>query len=78
MAHPILATKLFIPTPSQKLVSRGRLTSTLTAGIGKKCTLVSAPAGFGKTTLVLDWLSSLDRSIKVAWVSLDERDNLPS
>ncbi len=78
MSHPILATKLFIPSPRQELVNRPRLTHTLTEGIGKKLTLVSAPAGFGKTTLVLDWLSSLDQAVQVAWVSLDEKDNLPS
>jgi LuxR family maltose regulon positive regulatory protein len=72
---PVLATKLHIPPPPPKLVTRSRLTEQLDAGLirGCKLTLISAPAGFGKTTLVTDWIASCGRS--AAWLSLDERDN---
>ena len=54
---------------------RSRLIEQLTKGLNGKLTLVSAPAGFGKTTLITDWLSQLELSI--AWVSLDEDDSDP-
>ena len=52
MATPLLRTKLYIPPPRPELVSRPRLIERLNAGLHRKLTLVSAPAGFGKTTLV--------------------------
>src|SRR5439155_26039071 len=75
MAIPILATKLYIPQPPPKVVLRARLVERLNEGLRRKFTLISAPAGFGKTTLVSAWVASSDRP--VAWLSLDEGDNDP-
>ena len=74
----LLTTKLYAPPPRPNLVSRLRLIKRLNEGLElrRKLTLISAPAGFGKTTLLSEWVASLDRSI--AWVSLDERDNDPT
>jgi LuxR family maltose regulon positive regulatory protein len=78
MATPILATKLHIPAPRPKTVLRARLIERLDEGLpsGRKLTLISAPAGFGKTTLVSEWVASCKRP--VAWLSLDEGDNDPT
>ncbi len=78
MSVPILATKLYIPPPRPKAVLRPRLIERLNEGLanGRKLTLISAPAGFGKTTLVSEWVAGCDQ--KVAWLSLDEGDNDPS
>ena len=72
----ILATKLFIPPPRQALVQRQRLQEKLRAGLPGKLTLVSAPAGFGKTTLLSQWIAESDRP--VAWLSLDPSDADPN
>ncbi|MEZ4730779.1 MAG: hypothetical protein R3E79_26950 [Caldilineaceae bacterium] len=56
MSIPILATKLYIPPPRPNLVSRTRLLAKLNAGLHGKLTLIAAPAGFGKTTLVSNWI----------------------
>jgi LuxR family maltose regulon positive regulatory protein len=77
---PVLATKLFAPARRPRLVARPRLTEQLdvTVEAGHRLTLVSAPAGFGKTTLLGDWLAHLDErhaGVGVAWLSLDEADN---
>ena len=57
MSTPILATKLYIPPPRPKVVLRPRLIERLNEGLcGHKLTLISAPAGFGKTTLVSEWV----------------------
>jgi len=71
----LLLTKLHIPPPRPCLVQRPRLTEKLSAGLkmGCKLTLISAPAGFGKTTLVSEWIAGCKRP--VAWLSLDEGDN---
>ncbi|MDQ2691771.1 MAG: AAA family ATPase, partial [Chloroflexota bacterium] len=82
---PILATKLYIPPPPPKVVVRTRLIERLDDGFsaGAKLTLISAPAGFGKTTLVSEWVNdsrlttlALGASVvnPVAWLSLDEGD----
>jgi LuxR family maltose regulon positive regulatory protein len=76
MSAPILATKLYIPLPRPKAVSRPRLIARLNEGLVGKLTLISAPAGFGKTTLVSEWVSGCDQ--KIAWLSLDEGDNDPT
>jgi LuxR family maltose regulon positive regulatory protein len=78
MAAPILATKLYIPPPRPNIVLRPRLIERLNEGLssGRKLTLMSAPAGCGKTTLVSEWVASCDQ--KVAWLSLDEGDNDPA
>jgi LuxR family maltose regulon positive regulatory protein len=80
MATPILVTKLFIPSARQELVSRPHLIEQLNQGLVRKLTLVSAPAGFGKTTLVSHWLQNIQetQAVKVAWLSLDEEDNDPN
>ncbi len=62
METPLLTTKLYIPPVRPELVSRPRLTERLNAGLHRKLTLVSAPAGFGKTTLLSEWIHSGVRS----------------
>jgi LuxR family maltose regulon positive regulatory protein len=74
--HSLLATKLYIPPIRPQLVSRPRLTERLNEGLHRKLTLISAPAGFGKTTAVSEWLAGFDRP--AAWLSLDEGDNDPA
>jgi LuxR family transcriptional regulator, maltose regulon positive regulatory protein len=76
MTTPILATKLYTPPPRPNLVRRSRLVERLNAGLHHKLTLISAPAGFGKTTLVSEWLAGCERP--AAWLSLDEGDNDPA
>ena len=76
MDAPILATKLFIPPPQPGAILRPRLMGRLQAGLHRKLTLVSAPAGFGKTSLISEWLSSAQ--LQAAWLSLDEDDNDPT
>lgn len=76
MSTQILATKLYIPPPRNKVVLRARLINRLNEGLSGKLTLISAPAGFGKTTLVSEWLAASNRS--VGWLSLDEGDNDPT
>jgi LuxR family transcriptional regulator, maltose regulon positive regulatory protein len=69
----LLSTKLFVPRPRPDLVSRPRLITRLNAGVDAgRCSLLSAPAGAGKTSLLAAWLAQLDRP--VAWLTLDERD----
>ena len=79
MSAPILLTKLFIPANRPELVSRSRLIEQLNRGLHRKLTLISAPAGFGKTTLVTDWLHSqgddASSPFLIGWLSLDEDDN---
>jgi LuxR family transcriptional regulator, maltose regulon positive regulatory protein len=70
---PLLTTKLFPPRPRPDLVPRLRLLGRLDAGLDTgRCSLLSAPAGAGKTSLLAAWLVGLDRP--VAWLTLDERD----
>jgi LuxR family maltose regulon positive regulatory protein len=78
VSNPVLATKLFAPIRRPHLVARPRLVEQLdtTLQASNRLTLVSAPAGFGKTTLLGDWLARLDaRSTRTAWLSLDDGDN---
>jgi LuxR family maltose regulon positive regulatory protein len=77
---PVLATKLFAPTGRSQSVARARLVEQLdtTLGPGQRLTLVSAPAGFGKTTVLSDWLADLGQRhtrSRGAWLSLDDGDN---
>lgn len=78
MSAPIVATKLFIPPSRPGIVSRPRLVERLDRGLaaGCKLTLISAPAGFGKTTLASEWIAGCGRP--VAWLSLDEGDSDPA
>jgi LuxR family maltose regulon positive regulatory protein len=76
----VLATKLFAPGRRERLVARSRLVEELDRSLADdhRLTLVSAPAGFGKTTLVSDWIDSLARRgthTGTAWLSLDSGDN---
>ena len=73
MPTPVLATKLYVPPPRSKAVIRRRLIERMNEGIQRKLTLISASAGFGKTTLVSEWVAGCSRP--VAWLSLDEGDN---
>jgi LuxR family transcriptional regulator, maltose regulon positive regulatory protein len=72
MTKPLLATKLFAPPPSPQSVLRQRLLQRLDAGLQGKLTLVCAPAGFGKSTLVAAWVQACEHPS--AWLSLDEAD----
>lgn len=76
MSTPLLATKLYIPPPRPKAVLRSHLIQRLDEGLHTKLTLISAPAGFGKTTLVSEWVTGCGQP--VAWLSLDEADNDPA
>jgi len=75
MPNSLLQTKLFSPPLRQGLVARPHLIETFSAGVTGKMTLVSAPAGYGKTTAVIEWLSQVERPY--AWLSLDDEDNDP-
>ena len=75
MSAPILATKLFIPPLRPKIITRSHLIERLNEGLHRKLTLISAPVGYGKTTLVIDWLSTLND--RAAWLSLDPEDDEP-
>jgi LuxR family maltose regulon positive regulatory protein len=70
---PILATKLHAPTPRPGLVLRSSLIERLNEGLHRRLTLISAPAGFGKTTLAGEWIAGCKRPS--AWLSLDEGEN---
>ena len=78
MSDSLLLTKLYLPSPRSNLVLRPRLVELLNEGLsaGRKLTLISAPAGFGKTTLVSEWIAGC--KTPVAWLSLDDGDNDPT
>ncbi|MEP7192821.1 MAG: LuxR C-terminal-related transcriptional regulator [Actinomycetota bacterium] len=79
MAIPLLETKLHAPRGRRGLVPRPRLSERLSDGSESALTLVSAPAGFGKTTLLTEWLSATQsRGRSAAWLSLDQPDNDPA
>ena len=83
MSTAVLATKLFAPPPRARLVARHRLLAQLDTSLDAhhRLILISAPAGFGKTTLLGDWLShpsSAEGAVRVAWLSLDDGDNDPT
>src|SRR5205823_7961745 len=73
---PLLATKLHVPRPRPQLVHRPRLIQRLQQSMERPLTLLSAPPGFGKSTLLADWLASC--AIRVAWLSLEPSDNEPT
>jgi len=74
-SFPLLKTKLYIPTPPASRVERSYLIARLDEVEKKALTIVSAPAGFGKTTLLVEWIAQM--SLPVAWLSLDGGDNDP-
>jgi LuxR family maltose regulon positive regulatory protein len=79
MPSPPVATKLHLPKPRPDLVARPKLAARLDRGALARLTLISAPTGFGKTSLVAQWLSSRtahDRT--VAWIALDPADDQPA
>ena len=73
MSTPVLATKLYFPPPRFNAVPRSRLTERLDESLQGKLALISAPAGFGKTTLLSEWASGC--GMPAAWLSLDDGDN---
>jgi LuxR family transcriptional regulator, maltose regulon positive regulatory protein len=78
---PLLTTKLFAPPPRPSLVARPHLLARLDEALSPACrlALLSAPAGFGKTTLVSEWCESLaKRGVPLAWLTLDAEDNRPA
>ncbi len=76
MSSPLLETKFHLPTPHGRLVPRARLSQQVERAAGATLTLVSAPAGFGKTT-VMSELASRPDGAHIAWLSLDPGDNDP-
>jgi LuxR family maltose regulon positive regulatory protein len=77
MPTPLLMTKLNMPQLRPKRVFRSALIDLLNGGLSGKLTLVSAPAGYGKTTMILEWLSQCPGEYRMGWISLDENDNDP-
>ncbi|MCD4747265.1 MAG: hypothetical protein K8R58_13285, partial [Bacteroidales bacterium] len=71
----MLFTKLHIPSTKTNLVHQSILFEKLNKGLKRKLTLISAPAGFGKTTILCDWINQ--NKIPAAWYSIDKRDNDP-
>ncbi len=77
MPAPLLETKLYVPRARPGLVPRRRLSDLLDRGISSTLTLVSAPAGFGKSTLLAQWLTATTDERSAGWLSLDRADNDP-
>lgn len=76
---PLLETKLYVPRLRRGLVARPRLIERMNRGAESKLTLISAPAGFGKTTLLAEWLAAAPAGERsTAWLSLDQDDNQPA
>jgi LuxR family transcriptional regulator, maltose regulon positive regulatory protein len=78
MASPLVETKLYPPKLRRSLVARPRLSGRLSRGAESRLTLISAPAGFGKTTLLAEWLAATRTERSVAWLSLEESDSQPA
>lgn len=79
MSTPLLTTKLYLPPARPTRVPRPRLTARVSDGLTRPLTLISAPAGFGKTTLISEWRASeAGRNVPLAWLSLDDEDNDPT
>lgn len=78
LTSPLLETKVHVPRPRASLVARPRLSERLNRINEFKLTLISAPAGFGKSTLLADWLATPRNDRLAAWLSLDQADNEPA
>src|ERR1700712_2814465 len=79
MAAQLLEIKLHVPWHRRGLVARPRLAERLNRGAQSTLLLVSAPAGFGKTTLLAQWLAAAgEDGTSVGWLSLDQHDNDPA
>src|SRR5512134_2212074 len=81
MLNALLQTKLYVPRPKPRLVSRPRLLGKLDDIRERKLALISAPAGFGKTTLLSEWIEHQNQEqlpLQVTWLSLDSNDNDPA
>jgi LuxR family transcriptional regulator, maltose regulon positive regulatory protein len=78
MASPLVETKLYAPKLRRGLVARPRLSGHLHRRAASRLTLISAPAGFGKTTLLAEWLAATPTERSVAWLSLEESDRQPA
>ena len=78
MPGPLVETKFHVPKRRRSVVPRARLSERLSSGAESALTLVSAPAGFGKTTLMAEWLADRADVGTAAWLSLDQRDNDPA
>src|SRR3546814_3291374 len=74
---PLIATKLQPPRASGARLARPRLGELAARVLEVPLALVSAPAGFGKSTLLLDWIERLGETARIGWISLDETDNDP-
>ena len=79
MTYQVLSTKLYIPPIHSSLVRRPRLVECLENGYqaGRRVTLICAPAGFGKTTIVREWIKATEPGKPFGWLSLDDGDNDP-
>ncbi|MEM8858112.1 MAG: LuxR C-terminal-related transcriptional regulator [Chloroflexota bacterium] len=77
MFDGLLQTKLFVPATRAALVERPQLIKQINDGLQGKLVLVSAPAGYGKTSLVTAWINQLDDGMSVRWLSLDGDDSQP-
>jgi LuxR family transcriptional regulator, maltose regulon positive regulatory protein len=76
VATQLLETKLYVPKVRRSLVARPRLVERMSRGAESKLTLISAPAGFGKTTILTEWLAATAAAERsAAWLSLDQDDN---
>lgn len=77
MQSSLLTTRLYFPPARPALVPRSRLVERLEKGLSGPLTLISAPAGYGKTTLMSEWRSGAGSAFPVAWFSIDSGDNNP-
>jgi LuxR family maltose regulon positive regulatory protein len=77
VSSPLLATKFYFPPPRPERVTRPRLLARLDESLNSRLALVSAPAGYGKSTLVEEWVSQIPNN-RVGWLSLDDGDNDPA
>ena len=77
MNNVLLQTKLYVPSIRPNVISRPRLIAKLAGQSSQKFVLLSAPAGYGKTTFVTEWVAHLQKKTAVCWLSLDKDDSVP-